>query len=105
MRLVEARPELSQRELARELGVSLGKANYCLQALAAKGWLKAVNFRNSRRKVAYAYLLTPRGVEQKAVLTVKFLRAKMREYENLRLEIEQMRREAGIDEIRFGAKT
>jgi EPS-associated MarR family transcriptional regulator len=64
MKLIEARPEFSQRDLARELGVSLGKANYCLRALVDKGWIKASNFRNSRNKAAYAYLLTPRGIDQ-----------------------------------------
>jgi EPS-associated MarR family transcriptional regulator len=94
MRLVEANPELSQRDVARELGVSLGKVNYCLQALVRKGWIKASNFKNSHHKAAYMYLLTPRGLEEKARLTLQFLVIKMREYEKLRVEIEQMRREA-----------
>ncbi|HSY08582.1 MAG TPA: MarR family EPS-associated transcriptional regulator [Steroidobacteraceae bacterium] len=93
MRLVEANPELSQRDVARELGVSLGKVNYCLQALIRKGWIKAANFKNSHHKAAYMYLLTPRGLEAKARLTLQFLVIKMREYEKLRVEIEQMRRE------------
>jgi len=94
MRLLEANPEMSQRDLAKELGISLGKANYCLQALIKKGWIKAINFTNSQSKAAYMYLLTPRGIEQKASLTVEFLQIKMREYESLRAEIRQMRREA-----------
>jgi EPS-associated MarR family transcriptional regulator len=94
MRLVEANPELSQRDVARELGVSLGKVNYCLQALVRKGLIKATNFKNSHHKAAYMYLLTPRGLEEKARLTLQFLVIKMREYEKLRVEIEQMRREA-----------
>lgn len=94
MRLLEANPEMSQRELARELGISLGKVNYCLRALIEKGWVKASNFTNSHNKAAYMYLLTPRGIEHKATLTVQFLRAKVREYETLRAEIEQMQREA-----------
>jgi EPS-associated MarR family transcriptional regulator len=97
MRLLEANPEMSQRELARELGISLGKVNYCLQALIKKGWIKVRNFTNSQSKAAYMYLLTPRGIEQKAQLTVRFLRVKMREYEALRAEIKQMRREAKSD--------
>ena len=96
MRLLEANPEMSQRDLARELGVSLGKVNYCLQALIKKGWIKASNFTNSHNKAAYMYLLTPRGIEQKASLTVRFLQAKMREYEALRAEIKQIRREAKL---------
>jgi EPS-associated MarR family transcriptional regulator len=94
MRLLETNPKLSQRDLARELGVSLGKVNYCLQALVRKGWVKATNFKNNNHKAAYMYLLTPHGLEEKARLTVQYLRIKVREYENLRAEIEQMRREA-----------
>jgi EPS-associated MarR family transcriptional regulator len=105
MRLLETNPEMSQREAARELGVSLGKVNYCLRALIRKGWIKANHFTNSRNKTAYMYLLTPRGIEQKAVLTVQFLQAKVREYELLRSEIRQMRREVhqlGIDQAARG---
>jgi EPS-associated MarR family transcriptional regulator len=94
MRLLEAKPALSQRDVARQLGVSVGRVNYCLQALARKGWIKAANFKNSHNKAAYMYLLTPRGIEQKAELTVRFLKVKLLEYEALRVEIEQMRREA-----------
>ena len=94
MRLFEANPKASQRDVAREFGISLGKVNYCLQALMQKGWIKASRFKNSRNKAAYRYLLTPRGIEEKAALTVRFLQIKMREYETLRAEIEQLRREA-----------
>jgi EPS-associated MarR family transcriptional regulator len=93
MRVLETSPEMSQREIARELGVSLGRVNYCLQALVQKGLIKAKNFSNCDNKSAYMYLLTPRGIEQKANLTVRFLKAKTAEYEALRIEIEQMRRE------------
>lgn len=95
LRLVQANPEMSQRDIARELGISLGKVNYCLRALIKKGWIKASNFTNSQNKAAYMYLLTTRGIEQKAVLTVQFLQVKVREYETLRQEIAQMQREAG----------
>jgi len=100
LKLLEAKPHLSQRELARELGISLGKINYCLAALVEKGWVKARNFRNSRNKLGYAYLLTPRGIEQKAVITVDFLRRKIAEYEALKKEITQLRRE--VDGPHFG---
>ncbi len=93
MRALEANPRLSQREAARELGISLGKLNYCVQALVRKGWIKATRFKNSRNKAAYMYLLTPRGIEQKTSLTMEFLRIKTREYEALRAEIDQIRRE------------
>jgi EPS-associated MarR family transcriptional regulator len=94
MRLVEANPEISQREVARTLGISLGKVNYILRALVRRGWIKAANFKNSKNKSAYMYLLTPRGVERKASLTVSFLSSKVLEYERLRAEIEEMREEA-----------
>jgi EPS-associated MarR family transcriptional regulator len=93
MRLLEANPRMSQRDAARELGISLGKVNFCVQALVHQGWIKATRFKNSRNKAAYMYLLTPRGIEQKASLTVQFLRIKMREYKVLRDEIDQIRRE------------
>lgn len=94
MRLLEAQPELSQRDLARELGVSVGKAHYCLRALIEKGFVKARNFQNSERKLGYAYALTPRGLQEKAQVTVRFLTRKMEEYEMLRVEIEELRRES-----------
>ena len=94
LKLLYANPRLSQRDVARELGISLGRVNYCLQALVRKGWIKASRFTNSRNKAAYMYLLTPRGMEAKIRLTFEFLRIKLREYETLRDEIEQIRREA-----------
>jgi EPS-associated MarR family transcriptional regulator len=93
LKLIEARPDLTQRALAHELGVSLGKVNYCLNALIDKGWVKAHNFRKSDNKLAYAYLLTPRGVRQKAAITVRFLQRKVDEYESLKREIAELRRE------------
>lgn len=94
LKTLEANPSLSQRDLAKRLGISLGKVNFCLNALVAKGCLKVNNFRNSDNKLAYAYLLTPRGVEEKARMTVEFLQIKMHEYERLRTEIEELQREA-----------
>lgn len=96
IKLLDSNPEMSQRELARTLGISLGKANYCLQALIRKGWIKASNFKNSQNRTAYMYLLTPRGLEEKAQLTLRYLQTKMREYEALRLEIEELRRETEV---------
>jgi len=80
--------------MARELGMSLGKVNYCLRALIELGLIKAANFKNSKNKSAYMYLLTPRGIEEKARVTARFLQAKQREYEELRAEIEQLSKEA-----------
>jgi EPS-associated MarR family transcriptional regulator len=93
-KLLEANPEISQRQLARELDISLGKANYCLKALIEKGLLKASNFRNSTNKLAYAYKLTPRGIEEKASVTVRFLKKKIKEYEQLQQEIDELRKES-----------
>ncbi len=94
LKTLEENPGLSQRDLAKRLGVSLGKVNFCLNALIEKGCLKVNNFRNSDNKLAYAYLLTPHGVEEKARITVRFLKYKMQEYERLRAEIEELKREA-----------
>lgn len=94
LKTLEENPGLSQRDLARKLGISLGKVNFCLNALVEKGSLKINNFRKSDNKLAYAYLLTPRGVEEKARITVQFLKDKVREYERLRTEIEELRCEA-----------
>jgi EPS-associated MarR family transcriptional regulator len=94
LKTLEENPSLSQRDLAKRLGVSLGKINYCLNALVEKGSLKINNFRNSDNKLSYAYLLTPYGVEDKARLTVRFLQYKMQEYERLRSEIEELKHEA-----------
>lgn len=94
LKTLEENPGLSQRDLAKKLGVSLGKVNFCLKALIEKGSVKINNFRNSENKLAYAYLLTPHGVEEKARITVHFLKNKMQEYERLRAEIEELKREA-----------
>lgn len=96
LKLLEGNPELSQRGVARELGISLGKVNFCLRALVQRGLVKAANFRNSENKIAYMYLLTPRGIEEKARVTARFLQQKTREYEALKAEIEQIRKEAGV---------
>lgn len=90
MRLIDANPEMSQREAARELGVSLGKINYCLRALIQKGWVKVGNFQRAQTKVAYTYILTPCGLREKARLALHFLQIKMREYERLREEVNDM---------------
>jgi len=93
MRLLKANPRISQRQLAKELDVSLGKINYCVKALVEKGWVKARNFRTNKNKLAYAYILTPKGLEQKARLTGKFLNRKQKEFELLRNEIQLLSEE------------
>lgn len=94
MRLLEADPGVSQRDMSRALGVSLGKINYCLRTLINNGWINVKDISDGRNKAAYMYLITPLGTEQKARLARRFLQSKMSEYEALRAEIAQLRREA-----------
>ena len=93
LRLLETNPEMTQRELAEALGVSLGAANYCLRALVEKGWVKLENFQNNPNKLGYLYLLTPMGMAAKTALTARFLRRKLVEYEALKAEIELLKSE------------
>ncbi|MCG6167581.1 MarR family EPS-associated transcriptional regulator [Leptospira sp. FAT2] len=95
LRILEENPEVNQREISEILGISLGKVNYCLKALMDKGWVKAKNFKNSKNKLAYAYFLTPMGIEEKARITVRYLKVKMQEYEQIRKEIEELKKEVG----------
>lgn len=97
LRLIQDRPEISQRELARELGVSLGKTHYLLKALLQQGLVKANNFRRSDNKLAYAYFLTPRGFAAKLDLTKAFLSHKEAEYETLKEEIDRLRQELRLE--------
>jgi EPS-associated MarR family transcriptional regulator len=94
LKLLENNPGASQRDIARELGVSLGRVNYCLQALVEKGLVKANNFRNSTTKRTYLYLLTPKGIDEKAKVTLRFLKSKLAEYETIKAELEELRRDA-----------
>ena len=105
LRALEANPEHSQRQLAAELGVSLGGVNYALKALIEWGSVKADNFRKSGKKVAYLYVLTPQGVAEKAALATAFLGQKLEEYEVLRQEIEALKGEVGSDESGKGARS
>ena len=99
---------MSQREIAARMGVSLGKANYCLKSLIDKGYIKARNFYNSNHKVGYIYMLTPSGVEEKVSVTYRFLKRKMQEYEAIKAEIESLQAETdefkkpGTGEFRDG---
>jgi len=87
LRLLQETPDITQRQIAEALGISLGGVNYCLRALVDKGMVKIQNFRNSQNKIGYLYLLTPRGISEKMVLTEMFLKRKLSEYEALREEI------------------
>lgn len=93
LRTLEQNPNLSQRQLAGELGYSLGKLNYCLKALKDKGLVKAENFRNSQNKSAYLYKLTPAGISEKARVTQRFLQRKLEEHDQLEQEIETLKQE------------
>ena len=93
LRLLEANPQINQRDLAAALGVSLGKTNFCLRALLNKGLLKMQNFQSSKHKLAYAYLLTPAGIAAKTALTRQFLARKLEEYALLNAEIEALQQE------------
>ena len=87
LRKIDKKPKATQRELAQELGFSLGKLNYCVKALKAKGLIKLKNFKKSKNKFNYFYVLTPKGISQKTKLTINFMKHKMKEYDDLRKEI------------------
>jgi len=93
LRKLENNPRLTQRKLSKELGLSLGKTNYVINALINKGWLKLNNFKRSDNKLGYIYLLTPKGVTEKTILAQKFLRRKSEEYNRLKEEIEKLKKE------------
>lgn len=98
LKIIETEPQLSQREIAARMGISLGKVNYCLKSLIEKGFIKARNFYNSNHKVGYVYMLTPSGLEEKASVTYRFLKRKIQEYEEIKAEIESLKAEtAEID--------
>ena len=94
LKLIQSNPQISQRQLAQELGVSVGKINYCVQALITKGWVKAGNFKRSANKMSYLYLLTPAGIDEKTKLTASFLKRKIAEHEKITQEIEQLKGDA-----------
>ena len=105
LRALEANPELSQRQLAAELGVSLGGVNYALKSLVGRGFVKADNFRKSGNKVAYLYVLTPKGVAERSSLATAFLGRKLEEYEVLRQEIEALKGEVSSGDTGKGAES
>ena len=89
LRKIQNKPKSSQRELAKELGFSLGKMNYCIKALQQKGLVKIENFKKNPNKINYLYVLTPEGLSQKTKLTINFMKRKMKEYDELKKEIEE----------------
>ena len=90
LKSLEQDANLTQRQLSKELEISLGKVNYCLQSLIQKGFVKINNFKNSKHKIQYSYLLTPTGIEEKTKLTIEFLKTKTIEYEALKKEVEKL---------------
>jgi len=104
LRILQENPDLTQRELAEKLGVSVGGLNYCLKALMDKGWVKMQNFHQSKNKFKYVYLLTPQGVSERMALTSRFLQRKMAEYEALKAEIDSLRLEAGSNALSMKPK-
>ena len=88
LRKIQKKPNFSQRELAEELGFSLGKLNYCLKALKQKGLVKIQNFKNNPNKLNYVYILTPKGISEKTKLTINFMKRKMEEYDDLKKELD-----------------
>ena len=98
MRILQDNPDLTQRELADKLDMSVGGLNYCLNALIEKGFVKMANFSKSKNKFKYVYLLTPQGITEKVALTSRFLNRKMAEYDALKVEIEALKSEVGEDE-------
>jgi len=93
LRILKDNPKITQREMAKELGLSLGKTNYIVRALVDKGWVKLSNFKRSDNKLGYIYLLTPEGVSEKTVLAQNFLKRKSEEYNKLKKEIEMLKNE------------
>ena len=90
LKSLEQDANFTQRQLSKELGISLGKVNYCLKSLIQIGFVKVNNFKNSKHKIQYSYLLTPTGIEEKTKLTIAFLKAKTEEYEALKKEVERL---------------
>jgi len=101
LRLLEKNPEYTQRDLSREIGVSLGKVNYCMKKMMEKGWLKLSNFSRNPNKGGYVYLLTPKGIKQKSSLTFTFLKIKMDEYEVLKKDISKLKQDAAKLEMKL----
>ena len=89
LRKIQRKPKSSQRELAKDLGFSLGKLNYCIKALKSKGMIKINNFKKNPKKINYIYVLTPKGITERTQLTLNFMKIKMKEYDELRKETEE----------------
>ena len=100
LKILTEEPQLGQREMARKMGISLGKVNFCVSELAAKGWIKITRLKNARKKIPYIYMLTPKGLEEKGKLTVRFSKTKLAEYEEIKKQVEELHNE--IQQKSFG---
>jgi EPS-associated MarR family transcriptional regulator len=98
LKILAREPKLGQREMAKRMGISLGKVNFCVSELSAKGWIKITRLKNARKKIPYIYMLTPKGLEEKGKLTVRFLKRKVSEYEEIKRQIKDIAKEAENDE-------
>ena len=97
LKVLSQDPQLGQRDMAKRMGISLGKVNYCISELAAKGWIKITRFRSAKNKIPYTYLLTPKGLEEKGRLTLRFLKRKLSEYEEIKKQIRELHYEVEED--------
>ena len=100
LKILSEEPKLGQREMAKRMGISLGKVNFCISELAAKGWIKITRLKSARKKIPYIYMLTPKGLEEKGKLTVRFLKTKLAEYKEIRNQVEELHNEVhqeGLD--------
>ena len=100
LKILTQESKLGQRDMAKRMGISLGKVNYCISELAAKGWIKITRFRSAKNKIPYTYVLTPKGLEAKGKLTVRFLKRKLAEYEEIKKQIRELHyevQEEGLD--------
>ncbi|MFC1886236.1 MarR family EPS-associated transcriptional regulator [Thermodesulfobacteriota bacterium] len=99
LKILSQDANLTQREIAKRIGISLGKANYCLSALAQKGFIKIQRFNESKTKFRYLYMLTPKGIEEKARLTIRFFKYKLKEYEQIKRQIDELSLEIEKDQL------
>jgi len=100
LRILDKEPKLGQREMAKRIGICLGKVNYCVSELAAKGWIEITRLKSARKRIPYTYMLTPKGLEEKGELTVRFLKRKLSEYEEIKKQIRELHSEVqqeGLD--------
>jgi EPS-associated MarR family transcriptional regulator len=97
LKMLSKEPNVTQRDMAKRIGISLGKMNYCVTELASKGWIKIIRFKSAKNKIPYTYLLTPKGLEEKARMTLSFLKRKLSEYEEIKKQIRELHHEVEED--------